>query len=76
MVLATENALVILTGRIGVDGYLNDLRPVERAISSAPATEFVESAIEAVRQWRYTPTLLNGSPVDVSITVTVRYTPR
>jgi hypothetical protein len=59
---------------------LNDLRPLRPADgavgSAAPAPEFVDAAIEAVRQWRYTPTLLNNSPVDVNVTVTVRYTQR
>jgi protein TonB len=29
--------------------------------------------MDAVRQWQYTPTLLNGVPVPVVITVTVRF---
>ncbi|MEX2271553.1 MAG: energy transducer TonB [Vicinamibacterales bacterium] len=33
-----------------------------------------EAAIEAVRQWRYSPTLLNGVPVPVIMTVTVTFT--
>ena len=32
-----------------------------------------ESAIAAVRQWRYTPTLYGGIPVPVRMTVTVRF---
>lgn len=32
-----------------------------------------DAAIEAVRQWKYTPTLLNGSPVPVIMTVTVTF---
>jgi protein TonB len=32
-----------------------------------------EAAVEAVRQWRYTPTLLNGVPVPVIMTVTVNF---
>ena len=32
-----------------------------------------ESAMDAVRQWRYTPTLLNGIPVPVIMTVTVNF---
>jgi protein TonB len=32
-----------------------------------------EAAIEAVRQWEYTPTLLNGVPVPVIMTVTVKF---
>ena len=32
------------------------------------------AAIEAVKQWQYTPTLLNGVPVPVIMTVTVNFT--
>ena len=32
-----------------------------------------ESALAAVRQWVYTPTLLNGVPVPVIMTVTVNF---
>jgi protein TonB len=32
-----------------------------------------EAAIQAVRQWEYTPTLLNGVPVPVIMTVTVNF---
>ena len=32
-----------------------------------------DAAIDAVRQWRYTPTLLNGVPVPVVMTVTVSF---
>ncbi len=32
-----------------------------------------EAAIEAVRQWRYTPTLLEGRPVPVIMTITVNF---
>jgi len=31
----------------------------------------VQSALEAVRQWRYRPTRLNGEPVEVETTITV-----
>jgi len=31
------------------------------------------AAIDAVRQWRFTPTLLNGQPVPVVMTVTVAF---
>ena len=29
--------------------------------------------MEAVRQWRFTPTLLNGEPVPVVMTITVAF---
>ncbi len=32
-----------------------------------------QAAIDAVRQWRYSPTLLNGEPVPVIATVTVNF---
>jgi protein TonB len=32
-----------------------------------------DAAVDAVRQWRYTPTLLNGVPVPVVMTVTVNF---
>lgn len=33
-----------------------------------------EAAVAAIRQWRYRPTLLNGNPVPVIMTVTVSFT--
>jgi len=33
----------------------------------------VPSAMEAVRQWRYKPTLLNGEPVEVITTIDVNF---
>ncbi len=32
-----------------------------------------EAAIEAVKQWRYQPVLLNGAPTDVVTTITVNF---
>ena len=34
----------------------------------------VDSAMEAVKKWRYKPTLLNGEPVEVDTTISVIYT--
>jgi protein TonB len=34
---------------------------------------FYQSALEAVRQWRYKPTVLNGVPVEVDTHITVIY---
>ena len=34
---------------------------------------FYQSALEAVRQWRYSPTVLNGQPVEVDTYITVIY---
>jgi periplasmic protein TonB len=35
---------------------------------------FVRSALEAVQQWRYKPTILNGQPVEIDTYITVIYT--
>jgi protein TonB len=32
-----------------------------------------DGAVSAVRQWKYSPTLLNGEPVPVIATVTVNF---
>jgi len=33
----------------------------------------VQSALEAVKNWRYQPTQLNGDPVEVDTTITVSF---
>jgi protein TonB len=43
------------------------------SLISGPA-ELVQSATDAVQQWVYRPTLLNGEPVSVLTTVDVNYT--
>lgn len=48
--------------------------PVDLEVVSTPSSDLAESALRAVRQWRYRPTLLNGEPVEIATTVIVRYT--
>jgi beta-lactamase regulating signal transducer with metallopeptidase domain len=64
-----EPAVVRLAGRIGIDGLFTDLHDVGRDTQAA----YVESALEAAREWVFTPTQLNGVPIEVNITVTVSY---
>ncbi len=52
---------------ISTDGTIQSLQ----VISGDPL--FYQSAIDAVRQWRYTPTLLNEQPVEVDTHLTVIY---
>ena len=59
---------VVLHGRIGISGMLEDLRVV-----STPHAEFANAAVEAVRQWEYDPTLLNCVAVDIPVTITVNF---
>ncbi|MBC8166718.1 MAG: energy transducer TonB [Bryobacteraceae bacterium] len=35
---------------------------------------FVQVTLEAVRQWEYEPTFLNGEPVEVATSIAVNYT--
>jgi protein TonB len=34
----------------------------------------MKNAMDAVRQWRYKPTMLNGEPVEVDTTISVVFT--
>jgi TonB family protein len=59
--------VVILEITIGPDGRVSDAK-VLRSIPLLDA-----AALDAVRKWRYEPTLLNGAPVPVIMTVTVNF---
>jgi periplasmic protein TonB len=66
--LAHIEGVVVLDAVIDPTGRVTDVR-VTRSIQLLD-----QAAIDAVRQWRFTPTLLNGEPVSVLLTVTVRFT--
>jgi protein TonB len=59
---------VELRAIIGTDGTIQSLQ----VVSGDPM--FLNSAIEAVQQWRYRPTILNGQPVEIDTYITVVYT--
>jgi len=58
---------VKLEGIIAKDGTVQQLK----VISGHPL--LVPAALEAVRQWRYRPTLLNGEPVEVITPIDVNF---
>jgi TonB family protein len=60
---------VVLHAVIGMDGKPLSLRIMNSQIDP----DLAHSAVEAVNQWRYTPTLLNGEPIEVDTTITVIY---
>jgi protein TonB len=64
---ARVQGVVILECTISPQGKVTDVK-VLRGIPLLDA-----AAIEAVRQWVYSPTLLNGVPVPVIMTVTVNF---
>jgi beta-lactamase regulating signal transducer with metallopeptidase domain len=67
---------VLLEGRIGIDGYMSDLRDVTGSRSSDVHQAFLASALDAVSQWEFTPTLLNNVPVEAAITINVYFSAR
>src|SRR5215213_10183925 len=65
---ARVQGVVIIEAIIGPDGRVTEAK-VLRSIPLLDA-----AALDAVKQWVYTPTLLNGVPVPVIMTVTVNFT--
>lgn len=59
---------VVLQATIGVDGTVHQVRTLD-----ATSQEFEDAATEAVRQWRFSQTLLNCVPVEVEMTVTTAF---
>ncbi|MBZ5698225.1 MAG: energy transducer TonB [Acidobacteriia bacterium] len=58
---------VILHAIIDKDGKVAELQ----VVSGHPL--LVQAALDAVKQWLYKPTLLNGDPVEVDTTITVTF---
>jgi hypothetical protein len=71
--IPATGTVVRLIGRIGVNGSVTDVKPIPAAPEDTPRAEFIASAVDAVRQWTFTPTLLNGQPTEASMVVVVRY---
>jgi len=67
--IARVQGPVVLAAVIGKDGTIQNLRVVSTA---SPLLN--QAAVEAVKQWRYRPYILNGEPVDVDTTITVNFT--
>ena len=65
---ARVQGVVIIEATIGPNGKVQDAR----VLRSIPLLD--QAALDAVRQWEFTPTLLNGVPVPVIMTVTVQFT--
>jgi periplasmic protein TonB len=59
---------VLLAAEISRDGSIENLHLISGHPMLAPA------AIEAVKQWKYKPYILNGEPVEVETQITVNFT--
>ena len=59
---------VVLMAVIGKDGSVQDVQ----VVSGLPL--LAQAAIDAVKQWRYKPYLLNGEPVEIDSRITINFT--
>ena len=59
--------VVIIEATIGANGRVIDTK-ILRSVAMLD-----QAALDAVKQWEFTPTLLNGKPVPVVMTVTVNF---
>ena len=65
--MARVEGVVILEAVIDATGKVETVR----VLRSIPLLD--QAAVDAVRQWRFTPTLLNNVPVPIVMTVTVNF---
>jgi periplasmic protein TonB len=59
---------VVLMAVIGKDGTVKDVR-IENGLPI-----LVQAAIDAVKQWRYRPYMIDGEPVEVDSRITINFT--
>ena len=64
---AKVSGVVVLEVQVDEDGNVTEVKPV-----SGPAL-LRQAAMDAVRQWKYSPTLLNGEPIPVVAEVRVNF---
>ncbi len=66
---AGREGVVPIEAIIGTDGSVASVR----VLTAQVHPDFAIAAVDAVRQWKFTPTLLNGAPVEVVMNVTVQF---
>jgi beta-lactamase regulating signal transducer with metallopeptidase domain len=67
---AGDPVVVPLTARIATDGSVQDV-----VVTGEAPSDFASSAADAVRQWQFTPTLLDCTPTDVTMNVSITFRP-
>ena len=63
-----RDATVVVDARIGLDGFLKDLQPREPVDAA-----FYDALVPALREWRFSATLLNCMPQEVEINITAAF---
>lgn len=66
---AGREGVVPIEAIIGPDGIVTSVR----VLTAQVHPDFALAAADAVRQWKFTPTLLNGKPVEVVMKVSVEF---
>jgi protein TonB len=66
---AGREGVVPIEAIIGPDGAVTSVR----VLTAQVHPDFAIAAADAVRQWKFTPTLLNGVPVEVVMKVSVEF---
>jgi protein TonB len=64
---ANVTGVVIIEVRIGIDGRVE----TAHVIKSIPLLD--QAALDAVKLWEFTPTLMNGQPVPIIMTTTINF---
>jgi len=67
--IARVHGPVVLAAIIGKDGSIQNLHVISTA---SPLLN--QAAMDAVKEWRYRPYILNGEPVEVDTQITVNFT--
>lgn len=67
---ASVGETMLFNATIATDGSVREVVPTK-----AENQELATAAMDAIRQWRFTPTLLNCEPVEVEMSVAVRFQP-
>ena len=65
------DGVVVVRGVIGTDGFVHNLQVI-----SSPHPDLTASAIEAISQWQFEATHLDGVPVETPISVKVSFSGR
>lgn len=60
---------VVIEATIGKDGKTKNIKVIRS--SSFPILD--QAAIEAIQKWEYTPTTIDGEPIELVLTVTVNF---
>jgi TonB family protein len=64
----TLNGPVVLYAIISKEGLVKEL-----SVKQSLRADYDQAALDAVKEWRYKPFLLNGDPTEVETTITVNY---